>query len=193
MPLTDGPYHATVPIPSAIADPQRKSAMHEPKTIMIQNHEFTVPYRYAEGHVLNASEAKALNQSYHGNLRNNFAGMVRTKLQKVYGNTPPPKDARLEAHHIDELQNRLTSYAEEYEFTGRGHGPKPQDPIEIEAYRMALAAVRRTVRGTAYTTEWVQAKVQHQLKTDPDYRKAAAAVVAARMAISAKRLMVEEK
>ena len=41
--------------------------------ITIAGQVFSVPVRYAAGHVLTEGEASALNQTYHENLRNNFA------------------------------------------------------------------------------------------------------------------------
>jgi hypothetical protein len=45
--------------------------------ITISGHSFNVPVRYEEGHELTAGEASALNQTYHENLRNNFAKKVK--------------------------------------------------------------------------------------------------------------------
>jgi len=46
------------------------------KEITIKDELFTVPVPYTAGHVLSENEANALNQTYHENLRNNFAGVV---------------------------------------------------------------------------------------------------------------------
>ena len=47
------------------------------QTITIAELQFTVPLRYAEGHVLTAGEANALNQTYLENCRNNLSGRAK--------------------------------------------------------------------------------------------------------------------
>src|SRR4029077_16952210 len=47
------------------------------QAITIAGTRFTVPVRYAEGHVLTAGEANALNQTYLENCRNNLSGRAK--------------------------------------------------------------------------------------------------------------------
>jgi len=108
-------------------------------TITIQGASFTVPDRYTEGHVLTANEASALNQTFHENLRNNFAKQV--------------KDVKGDAEEIDseslaDLQAKLDAYAESYVFGVRSaSGPRaPADPVGKEAFSIAREAVRAAIR-----------------------------------------------
>ena len=51
--------------------------MAESKTINIYDEEFTVSTPYAEGHVITAAEAKALNQVRAENIANNFRAKIK--------------------------------------------------------------------------------------------------------------------
>lgn len=102
--------------------------------ITIAGHSFNVPVRYEEGHELTAGEASALNQTYHENLRNNFAKKV--------------KDAGAGAD-ISALQTELDAYAGEYQFgvrTGGGGGGVSRDPVMSEAMRMAKKQLGDLIR-----------------------------------------------
>ncbi len=99
------------------------------ETITIAGHSFTVPLRYEEGHELTANEASALNQTYHENLRNNFAKKVETA--KNGG------DLVADATVLADLQAELDKYAEEYEFGGARGGGFRGDPVMTEAMRIA--------------------------------------------------------
>ena len=57
-------------------------------TITIAGHAFQAPIKYAEGDTLEANEAGALNQTYHENLRNNFAKRVQEALDANGGSLP---------------------------------------------------------------------------------------------------------
>lgn len=99
--------------------------------ITIAGHTFNVPVRYQEGHELTAGEASALNQTYHENLRNNFA-------KKVKDATDAAKAAGQTTLDIGPLQAELDSYAESYEFGVRsGGGGVSRDPVMSEAIRIA--------------------------------------------------------
>lgn len=104
------------------------------KTITIQGVEFEVAQPYAEGHTITEAEAKALNQVRAENIRNNTAKLV--------------KDARGEAEEVpadalEELRRQIAEYDAAYEFTlaSVGGGRKSSDPVEVEAQRMARAAI----------------------------------------------------
>src|SRR5215471_12844559 len=93
--------------------------------ITIAGKTFNAPVRYEEGHELTSGEANALNQTYHENLRNNFAKRV--------------KDA-IEAGGYDQsaIQREFDSYAEKYEFGVRtGGGGSTRDPVLAEALAIA--------------------------------------------------------
>ena len=56
---------------------QQRRAVTPTQAITIAGARFTVPLRYAEGHVLTAGEANALNQTYLENCRNNLSGKAK--------------------------------------------------------------------------------------------------------------------
>jgi hypothetical protein len=104
--------------------------------ITIARHVFNVPIRYEEGHELTANEASALNQTYHENLRNNFAKKVE---EVADGGT-------LSGDQLGALQEQLDAYAEEYEFGMRTGGGGTRDPIMSEAMKIARDKVREALR-----------------------------------------------
>ena len=97
--------------------------------ITIAGKQFTAPLRYEEGHELNANEAAALNQTYHENLRNNFAGRVKEAVESG-------------AFDQTEMQKTFNEYAEAYQFGQRIGGGVTRDPVMSEAMRMAKVKVR---------------------------------------------------
>lgn len=114
-------------------------------SITIAGHAFNVPSRYSEGHVLTANEAAALNQTFHENLRNNFA-----KTVKEAGETPDLAD----------LQSKLDAYAESYQFGVRASsGPRaPVDPVGKEAFLIAREAVKAAIRRKGLNPSSYEAK-----------------------------------
>lgn len=94
-------------------------------TITIQDLPFTVPVPYAEGHVITAGEAAALNQVYHENIRNNFAKQVKSN------------------GGLDQagLQARLDAYTSTYVLKGRPGGLSAATPLQREAQKIAKAQV----------------------------------------------------
>jgi len=100
--------------------------------ITISGHAFNVPVRYEEGHELTAGEASALNQTYHENLRNNFASKVKA------GGASPDLSA---------LQTELDTYASDYQFGVRVAGVGvSRDPIMAEAMRIAKKQVNELIK-----------------------------------------------
>ena len=89
--------------------------------ITIAGKTFNAPLRYEEGHELSAGEAAALNQTYHENLRNNFAKKVKDAIEAG-------------AFSQDVIQIEFDAYAREYQFGVRtGGGGAPRDPVTKEA------------------------------------------------------------
>src|SRR5262245_37189099 len=86
--------------------------------ITIVGVQFTLPVRYAEGHVLTAVEAGALNQAYFESIRNNLASKV--------------KNGQVGQAEVDE-------YAAGFQFGGRSGFVA--NPVES----MALAIARKKV------------------------------------------------
>lgn len=105
------------------------------ETITIQGLEFSVHSPYQEGHPLTAEEASVLNQTFHENLRNNFAGYVKD-ARNEHGDDLPQ-------NVLAELQKEFEDYAREYKFGTRRAGTRaPADPVEAEAFKMAKEAIR---------------------------------------------------
>lgn len=94
-----------------------------PHTITIAGKSFDVEPRYAEGHVLTANEASALNQTYFENLRNNFAGKAKEGAD----------------------QSAFDEYVSSYQFGVRSAGGS-RDPIESEAMELARESVRDAIK-----------------------------------------------
>lgn len=100
--------------------------------ITIAGHTFNVPVRYEEGHELTENEAGALNQTYHENLRNNFAQRV--------------KDGVAAGKAVEALQTELDTYAENYQFGVRTGGGAVRDPVMSEAMAIAKTKIREHLR-----------------------------------------------
>lgn len=96
------------------------------ETITVAGREFTAPVPYSAGHVLTDNEAAALNQTFHENLRNNFAKKA--------------KDGGTQAD-FDE-------YASTYSFGARrAGGPRSVgDPVLAEAIRLATADIKAALK-----------------------------------------------
>jgi len=163
--------------------------------ITIQGHVFTAPLRYAEGHTLTANEAGALNQTYHENLRNNFAGTVKKKLEELFGvkdeagKVSIPDDAELSDEQLTEVQTEFDAYAQAYEFGARrvgGGGRTPSDPIEKEALNLAKAAIRQALKTNGKTAgaDTVAAAAKQLIDTQPQWKETAARRVAEQQAIA---------
>lgn len=116
--------------------------------ITIASHSFTVPVRYEEGHELTAGEASALNQTYHENLRNNFAKKV-----KDAGDSPD----------LAALQAELDAYAAEYQFGVRAAGVGvTRDPVLSEAMRIARKMVGEMLKKTGKKASDYEASALNQ-------------------------------
>jgi hypothetical protein len=92
-------------------------------SITIAGKPFNVEPRYAEGHVLTANEASALNQTYFENLRNNFATKAKEGAD----------------------QDAFDAYVKDYQFGVRSAGGS-RDPILAEAMELARDSIKDTLR-----------------------------------------------
>jgi len=100
--------------------------------VTIAGEVFKIAPRYVEGHVLTENEAAALNQTYFENIRNNMAkGVAEAKEAGAFD--------------LDEFQDRIAAYAEEYVFGARRGPAQPKDPVMAEAFKLAKAAVNKAV------------------------------------------------
>lgn len=101
--------------------------MTEPKTRTIAGHDFQLSQPYAEGHTINAEEARALNQVRAENIGNN----VRKKVAEL-----------LEAGNIAEAEALVSKVDAEYVFNAPrvGTGVK-LSPLERECRKLARQAI----------------------------------------------------
>lgn len=120
--------------------------------ITIQGQTFRVPLRYAAGHALNDGEAAALNQTYHENLRNNFAKKVS---EGVEAGVPTAT-----------LQSQLDDYANDYQFGVRtGGGGFRGDPVQTLAMNIARELVRKAIKDKALDAdEWPASRISQAAK-----------------------------
>ena len=121
--------------------------------ITIAGQVFRVPVRYVAGHTLTDGEASALNQTYHENLRNNFAGKVRDGIEA--------------ALPIETLQQQLDDYANDYQFgqRGGGGGGYRGDPVMTLAMGSARDVIRAAIKAKKLNDEdWPASKVTQMAK-----------------------------
>ena len=120
--------------------------------ITIQGQAFRVPVRYAAGHQLTEGEAGALNQTFHENLRNNFAKKVNEGSEA--GLTK------------EMLQQQLDDYATDYQFGVRtGGGGFRGDPVMTLAMNIAREMVRGAIKSKGLDQEqWPASRVSAAAK-----------------------------
>lgn len=168
-------------------------------SITIQGHDFNVDAPYAEGHVLKANEAKALNQTRAENLRNNFASAVKAKIKEVLGKDKVEEDEQLPADVLAALQAEFDKYAAEYEFNVRtGSTATPRDPVKAEAIKMARKAIRDAIKAggedpKSYDDDSLEAAAAELLDSDSAFMEAAQAIVAQRQSVAGKKIALPVK
>jgi hypothetical protein len=102
--------------------------MSDTKAKIINGLSFEISQPYAEGHVINAAEAKTLNQVRSENIGNNLRDFVK-KAQ--------------EAGKTDELAAAVAKYDAEYVFTlASASARKTLDPVERKARAMAKDVIK---------------------------------------------------
>lgn len=128
------------------------------KNITIAGTIFEIALPYAAGHVLTDGEAKALNQTFCENVRNNMAKKV--------------KDEGATAEDV-------AAYAAGYEFTitSGGGGSRTVDPVEREAKRLAKEAIKAALakaghKLTDVPKEALDTKIE-EMAAQPRYQKQA--------------------
>lgn len=100
--------------------------------VTIAEKTFSVPQPYAAGHVLNANEASALNQTYAENVRNNKAKAVKEAVAE-------------NKFDQDVFQGQIDDYCSSYEFGVRTGGGRTGDPVMAEAMDITRDLVRKTL------------------------------------------------
>lgn len=100
--------------------------------VTISGEVFKIAPKFETGHVLSENEAAALNQTYFENVRNNMAKQVADA-----------KEAN--AFDLDIFQDKITAYADEYEFGARRGPGAPKDPVMAEALKLAKKAISKAL------------------------------------------------
>lgn len=132
------------------------------KSIGILGHVIEVSEPYAEGHVITAAEAKALNQVRAENIANNFRKRIKDANDKVEGADP-----------IEKVLADLAEYDKIYNFSmtrTASAGPrKSRDPLAVEVRRLAKAMLVKMLTEAGKTfkayneekgAEYVEAKIE---------------------------------
>lgn len=117
-------------------------------SFIIQDHSFSIPKPFSEGHVCTGSEAGVLNQTLAENIRNNLASRVK-KVDEENEKTGATFDQA-------SMQAEVDQYVEGYEF-GVRRGRGPTDPTEREALNMAKEHVKEALRKTGHKLADVEA------------------------------------
>ena len=130
-----------------------------PEKITIAGKPFDVPHRYEEGHQLTAAEAKALNQIFWENLRNNFQVRVNSAI-------------KVGAFDHKFLQDQLNDYARTYEFGSRARRGTFKDPFMDQAAKVAREKVHGDLRRDGIDPKEVQsavitARIKEAIATNP--------------------------
>ena len=142
--------------------------------ITIAGKTFNAPLRYEEGHELSAGEAAALNQTYHENLRNNFAKKVKDASESG-------------AFDQDAVQQEFYAYAEEYQFGVRtGGGSAPRDPVIKEALDILRDKLRAALKkkGKKADASVITMRAKELLPSRPDIMELAKKRVAEAQALA---------
>lgn len=108
------------------------------KKITIANTQFVITPKFAEGHVLTANEAAALNQTFYENVNNNMRKTVKEALD------PNSKEPLT----IEQLQEKITEYANSYEF-GAGRttsNSMVKDPVDKAAIKIAEKIIKKFLK-----------------------------------------------
>ena len=150
------------------------------KEITIQGVPFKVTEPYAAGHAISEAAAKALNQTRAENIGNNCAKLVK-EAQKNAG-----EGNALSEDVLTSLAQHVTEYDKGYEFTlaSVGGGRASRDPIEIEATKIARAAITAQLRKNGKKVSEVDADALKakiaEVAAMPNVMKAAKKAVAER-------------
>jgi hypothetical protein len=127
------------------------------KNITVQGVILSAALPYDEGHTLTAQEATSLNQTWLENLRNNFAGAVKTAIEKVKG------IENLTEAALGELQKDFNAYQDGYEFGVRGGGREAMDPVFSQAIKLAVAKVKEALKTKGHKLSEVGAEKIREL------------------------------
>lgn len=122
----------------------------------VQGYEFEITEPYAEGHKINAIEAKALNQLRAENIGNN----QRKVVQKVVEDQPMVPDPENEGQEIrsplsdeqvKDLQGKVSAYDAEYVLSMTRGGAR-RDPVEQMARTIAKTLLEKEAKANGHGT-----------------------------------------
>lgn len=111
--------------------------MPEAKQIIVAGETVACPQPYEPGHALTEAEAKALNQVYSENVRNNTASKI--------------KKAKEEGGDLAAAIAEAEEYARNYEFSmpsAGGGTRRVMDPVEREARSIARSLIKQRLEET---------------------------------------------
>ena len=179
-------------------DQDGDNATDATSTIKIQGIYVDVKAPYAEGHVLTAPEAQALNQTRAENVRNNAASRVRkareelNKLLKELGEPELDEKAELPNEVLEKLIQDIQTYDESYTFASRGTR-QPIDPVAREAHKIAAASIRAALSAKGIDLKTLpegklEELVQSLLAKRPEITEEAARRIAAAKAVGEETL-----
>ena len=139
-------------IPAPFHPKIRKTPAMETEQITVAGNIFSAPVRYEEGHELTAGEASALNQTFHENLRNNFAKKVRDAVEAG-------------TFDLSTAQAEFDAYANAYQFGVRtgGGGGSTRDPIMTEAMGIAKTNIKAALEKKGIKIRSVEAAAVNEL------------------------------
>lgn len=107
--------------------------MPEPRSKIIDGETFQLSNPYQAGHQLTEIEANVLNQVRSENIGNNLRAAVKDAKEKRDKGDPTD---------FDGLKALVADYDEKYSFALGGGGAPRKDPVEREAYTLAVEFVK---------------------------------------------------
>lgn len=110
--------------------------------ITIQGLIFPLDVKYAEGHVLTAAEANALNSARNDSIRNNMAPRIKTAQES--GLTP------------EQIREMYDTYVASFAFTSRPAKRQPADKVKQKAYELAERRIRALLAQKTELKPWDQ-------------------------------------
>lgn len=125
------------------------------KSITIQGLAVEVAAPYSEGHTVTEAEARALNQVRAEAIRNNCARMVKAELKEA-----EVEDVEaLDEDTVANLFEKIAEYDAGYEFTIAtvGGGSRKKDPVEVEAIKIARAALNSMLQAKGHKVKDIMA------------------------------------
>ena len=148
-----------------------------PLKIRIQQHDFTFPERYSEGHVCTAGEAAALNQVFAENIRNNVFNWVGRTMQEHGTSVLSP-----EAH--SDLQGKIEDYAGQYQFRVRNRA-RPPTALESAIDEIAISQAEVEGQQAGYPLDSPEVQLRFlQLRSDPGTVSKARALLESRRLVA---------